>query len=132
MQSRTYLGCDSRVIAKEVIQLLQDEGYMVKNVNTDIGLITAELNTNIETFGSKFWAVVFRGKRARWKKHSVVEITANISEVSNQSKIRVNYLLRIYDNLGRVVDVHQILDDEVYDDFFDRIQKGLLATQVVE
>lgn len=132
MQSRTYLGCDSRVIAKEVIQLLQDEGYMVKNVNTDIGLITAELNTNIETFGSKFWAVVFRGKRARWKKHSVVEITANISEGSNQSKIRVNYLLRIYDNLGRVVDVHQILDDEVYDDFFDRIQKGLLATQVVE
>lgn len=130
MQSRTYVGHDGHSVSKEVIQILQDEGYMVKNVSTDIGLITAELDTNIEKFGSKFWAVVFSGRNARWKKHSVIEMTANITGAENQSKIRVNYLVRVFDNLGRVVDVHQILEDEIYADFFNKIQRGLLKKEV--
>ena len=129
MQTRTYVGHDGRSVSNEVIQILQDEGYMVKNVSTDIGLITAELDTNIEKFGSKFWAVIFSGRNARWKKHSVIEMTANITEAESQSKIRVNYLVRVFDNLGRVIDVHQVLEDEIYIDFFNRIQRGLLKRE---
>lgn len=126
MQSRTYVGHNAKGLIKEVMAILQDEGYMVKNVSTDIGLITAECDTNIEKFSSKFWAYLFSGRKARWKKHSVVELTANITEEENQSKIRVNYLVRVFDNRGRVVDVHQVLEDEVYLAFFNKIQRGLL------
>ncbi len=126
MQTRTFVGHDSQVVSKELLSVLQDEGYMVKNVSNDLGVITAELDTNIEKFSSKFWATVFSGKRARWKKHSVVELTTNITEKQGNTQVRVNYLMRTFDNLGRIVDVHQILEDEAYLDFFNKIQKGLL------
>ncbi len=110
-----------------MLAVLQDEGYMVKNVSGDLGLVTAERNTHIEKFGSKFWAYVFSGKRARWKKHSLIEITSNVTEDHANTKLRINFLVRVYDNLGRVVDVHQILDEEPYTEFFNKVQKGLLS-----
>lgn len=128
MQTRTFVGHDAKIVTKEMLAVLQDQGYMVKSVSNDLGVVTAELDTNIESFSSKFWAYIFSGKGARWKKHSVVEITTNISEDKGNTKIRINYLVRVFDNLGRVVDVHQILDDEAYLDFFNKIQKGLIGS----
>lgn len=126
MQTRTFVGFDLKAITKEMIAVLQDEGYIVKNVNTELGLLTAELNTNIEKFASKFFAYLFSGRQASWRKHSLVEMTSNIYEEKGSAKIRVNFLLRIFDNNGHVVDVYPILDEEAYLDFFNKVQKGLL------
>ena len=128
MQSRTFAFQDSKKVSKEVIAILQDQGYMVKSVSHELGVITAELDTNIERFSSKFWAYLFSGKNARWKKHSVVEITSNITEDQGRTKVRINLLVRVFDNLGRVVNVHQILDEQAYIDFFNQLQRGLLAS----
>ncbi|NGX38916.1 MAG: hypothetical protein KR126chlam1_00232 [Chlamydiae bacterium] len=127
MQTHTFVGHDGKKVIKEILAILQDEGYMIKNVSSDFGLLTAELDTNIEKFSSKFWAYLFSGKRARWKKHSVLEMTSNVTEEGNKTKVRINFLMRIYDNLGRVVDVHQIMNEEAYQDIFVRIQRGLLS-----
>jgi len=127
LQTHTFVGYDTKTITKEIISTLQDDGYMIKNASTEIGLLTAEQDINIEKFSSKFFAYLFSGRRARWKKHSVVELTTNITEKEGKTKVRVNYLIRVFDNGGRVVDVHQILDEEIYTDFFTKIQKGLLT-----
>ena len=127
MQSRTFVGHDPKTVFKEVLTVLQDEGYIVKNVSSELGVLTAELDTNIEKISSKFWAYLFSGKKARWKKHSVIELTSNVSEENGNTRIRINFLVRVFDNLGRVIDVHQILDDDAYLEFFNKIQKGLLA-----
>ncbi|NGX37315.1 MAG: hypothetical protein K1000chlam2_00469 [Chlamydiae bacterium] len=126
MQTRTYVGQEAKKVSKEVIAVLQDQGYMVKNISHELGVITAELDTNIEKFSSKFWSYLFSGKNARWKKHSVVEITSNITEEQGRTKVRINLLVRVFDNLGRVVNIHQILEEEAYTDFFNQVQKGLL------
>jgi len=127
MQTRTYVGSNSKEVAKELLAILQDEGFMVKNVNAELGLITAERDSDIEKFRSKFWAHVFSGKQATWKKHSLVEITSNITEDKGNTKIRVNLMIRVFDNLGRVIDVHQVLDEKVYIDFFNKVQRGLVS-----
>ncbi|NGX59150.1 MAG: hypothetical protein KR126chlam3_00297 [Chlamydiae bacterium] len=129
MQTRSFVGHDAKTVTKEIIGVLQDQGYMVKNVSGDVGLLTAEKDTNIEKFASKFWSSLVSGRQARWKKHSVIELTTNITEETGKTKVRINYLIRIFDNLGRIVDVHQVLEEEVYTDFFNKIQKGLLAKQ---
>lgn len=128
MQTRTFVGHNAKKVTREMLTVLQDQGYMVKSVSHDIGILTAELDTNIGSFSSKFWAYLFSGKNARWKKHSVIELTSNINEENGNTKIRINYLVRVFDNLGRVVDVHQILEDEAYLEFFNKIQKGLLSS----
>lgn len=127
MQTRTYVGTSSKAVAKELLAVLQDEGFMVKNVNAELGLITAERDTNIEKLSSKFWAYVFSGKQASWKKHSLIEITSNITEEKGKTKIRINLLLREFDNFGRIIDVHQVLEEEAYEGFFNKMQRGLIS-----
>ncbi len=129
MQTRTYVGTTARSVAKELLAILQDEGFMVKNVNAELGLITAERDSNIEKFASKFWAYVFSGKQATWKKHSLVEITSNITEEKGNTKVRINLLLRVFDNFGRIVDVEQVLEEEAYVDFFNKVQRGLVSNR---
>lgn len=128
MQTKTFVGYTSQQVTKEIIAVLQDEGYMIKNVSHDLGLLTAERDTSVEKFSKKFFALVFRGKQARWKKHSLIEMTTNVSETDGKTKARINFLVRVYDNLGRVVDVHQLLEEGPYADFFNRVQKGLFLT----
>lgn len=126
MQTRTFVGHNANTVMKEVIAVLQDEGYIVKNVSNDLGILTAERSINIEKFSSKFWAYVFSRNNARWKKHSLIELNSNVTEEQGRAKLRVNFLIRIYDNLGRIVDVHQILEETAYLDFFNKVQKGLM------
>lgn len=126
MQTRTFVGETPKRVSKEVIAVLQDEGFMIKNISSDLGLITAERNINIEKFSSKFWAYIFSGKQASWKKHSLIEMTTNVIEEEGKTKIRVNYLIRIFDNLGHVIDIKQVDHEEPYIDFFTKIQNGLL------
>lgn len=128
MQTRTYVGYSPKKVLKEALAILQDEGYMIKSVNAELGIITAELSTNIEKFVSKFFAYLFSGKRARWKKQSVLELTMNVTEEKDKTKLRMNFQLQLLDNLGRVLDIHPILEEKVYEDFFSRIQKGLLTS----
>lgn len=129
MQTRTYVGATAKSVAKELLAIMQDEGFMVKNVNAELGLITAERDTNIEKFSSKFWAYVFSGKQATWKKHSLIEITSNITEEKGNTKVRINLLLRVFDNFGRIVDVEQVLEEEAYVDFFNKVQRGLVTNR---
>lgn len=129
MQTRTFVGATPKAVAKELLAILQDEGFMVKNVNAELGLITAERDTNVEKFSSKFWAYILSGRQATWKKHSLVEITSNITEEKGKTKIRINLLLREFDNHGRIVDVHQVLEEEAYVDFFEKVQNGLILNR---
>lgn len=131
MQTHTFVGHNAKTVLKEIISVLQDEGFMVKNINGEIGVLTAERDTNIEKFSSKFWAYIFSGKTARWKKQSVVELTTNITEEGEKTRVRINFLVRVFDNLGRVVDVHQVFEEEAYMDFFNKVQKGLLCKSVL-
>lgn len=129
MQTRTFVDTTPKAVAKELLAILQDEGFMVKNVNAELGLITAERDTNVEKFSSKFWAYILSGRQATWKKHSLVEITSNITEEKGKTKIRINLLLREFDNHGRIVDVHQVLEEEAYVDFFEKVQRGLIVNR---
>ncbi len=42
MQTRTFETADLKMVMKSVLNVLQDEGYIVKNANMDLGLITAD------------------------------------------------------------------------------------------
>ena len=126
MQTRSFVGFKSKTVMKGMVAILQDQGYIVKNVNSEVGILTAERNVDIEKFSSKFFAVLFSGSTAKWNKHCLIEMTSNLSEQEGKTQVRLNFLLRVFDNLGRVVEVKQILDEEHYISFFAELQKGLL------
>ena len=124
-QTKTYDVDDELMVLKAVANVLQDEGYIITNAEADLGLITAQKESNIEDGGEKFFSILFFGANARYKKNAIVESTANVSQFGKQVKVRVNFLLKAYNNRGELIDLGQIDDEQYYQDFFAKVDKGI-------
>jgi hypothetical protein len=111
------------MVMKAVLNVLQDEGFIVKNADSDLGFISATKETDL---GSSI--LVWGGtetSESRYRKTSVIETTANISEFGDQCRVRVNFIKKILDNTGATMDVDQITDAQFYQDFFSKVDKGI-------
>ncbi|MCI0382699.1 MAG: hypothetical protein L0207_06610 [Chlamydiae bacterium] len=128
LQTRTYVGQDLKSVIKGIIHVLQDDGYIVKNINLDLGILTAERDFDIEKFSSVFFAYLFSGSNARWKKHTIIEMTSNVSDVQNQITVRTNFQVKIFENTGRVLEVYPVRDEKFYQTFFDKVQASLISS----
>jgi hypothetical protein len=124
-QTRTYDTKDTKMVMKALLNVLQDEGFIVKNAVVDLGLISAEKEVDIEGFGEKFLALLFLGANATWRKNLILEATANVSEFGDKTRVRINFQAKILDNAGRVVKIEQVDDEKYYQDFFSKVDKGI-------
>lgn len=124
-QTRTYDTKDTKMIMKAMLNVLQDDGFIVKNANVELGLITATKEVDIESKGAALFAALLGGHEARWNKNSIVECSGNVSDFGNSTRVRVNFSLKIMNNKGEVVDVKQVDDAAFYQDFFSKVDKGI-------
>lgn len=124
-QTRTYETKDTKMVMKAMLNVLQDDGFIVKNANVELGLITATKDADVENKGAALFAALLGGREARWKKNSIVECSGNVSDFGNSTRVRVNFSLKIMNNKGEVVDVKQVDDAAFYQDFFSKVDKGI-------
>ncbi len=124
-QTRTYGTNDIKMVMKAMLNVLQDDGFIVKNASVELGLLSATKEVYIENKGEAFVATLLDRKNARWKKNSIIESTANVSEFGKECRVRVNFQLKVMDNRGGVVDIQQIEDQKYYQDFFSKVDKGI-------
>ena len=124
-QTRTYDTNDTKMVMKAMLNVLQDDGYIVKNANVELGLLTATKELDVESKGEAFMASLFFGSSAKWKKNSIIESTANVSEFGKQCRVRVNFQVKVMDNKGGVMNIKQIDSEKYYQDFFAKVDKGI-------
>lgn len=124
-QTRTFDTSDSKMVMKAMLNVLQDDGFIVKNAATELGLITAQKEVDVENTGEKFWAIFWMGIFGTWKKSARVECTANVSNFGAQTKVRVNFQMKVLDNRGGIREVRKIEDQKYYQNFFAKVQKGI-------
>lgn len=126
-QTRTFETKDVKMVMKAILNALQDDGFIVKNADADLGFISASKETDLGYGGTVFRIGTSKeeGQDIRWKKTSVIETTANISEFGKSCKVRVNFVERILDNAGGVVEVNQITNAKFYQDFFSKVDKSI-------
>jgi hypothetical protein len=143
-QTRDFDTPDAKLVMKAMLNVLQDEGYVVKNAVVDLGLITAakeiDLNPNrtggddgIDVFGSG--TVIFGGPGGviiggspgggTWRKTEVVECTSNVSERGPQTRVRISFQRRILDNRGNTMRSEQIDEAPFYQEFFAKVDKAI-------
>ena len=63
-QTRYFEVNDKNIIMKAIVNTLLDDGYIIKNVNNDLGIITAEKGFAIkekEARNSSIWTAVIVG-----------------------------------------------------------------------
>lgn len=124
-QTRTYDVDNEIMVLKAIANVLQDQGYIITNAETDLGLITAQKEASIEDGTEKFFQILFFGDDARYKKNSIIESTANVSQFGKQVRVRMNFQLKAYDNKGQLIELGQIDDEEFYQNFFAKVDKGI-------
>jgi hypothetical protein len=124
-QTRSYDTNDYKMVMKAVLNTLQDEGYIVKNAVVDLGLLTATKEVNVEDKGEVLLQKLLRKNKATWAKNSIFEATANVSEYGSETRVRLNFQVKTFNNKGNVQGVRQINDAKFYQDFFAKVDKGI-------
>ncbi len=126
MQTRSYEISDAKRAVKAVLDVLQDEGFIPKEVNAEVGFVYAAKEVDLEDPGERSRATFWHGRRdARWKKNSIIECAANITERQHGVRVRLSFQVKTFDNRGQVLSVDTIHEPRYYQDFFSRIDKGL-------
>lgn len=129
MQSRIFDTADTKMVLKATLGVLQDEGFMIENGSVELGFLKAIKEIDVENSGDIFAARLVKvfddEKETRYSKNSVVHATINLVEYGKQTKVRVNFTNKIYDNKGAVMQVRQIEDSKYYQEFFSRLDKGI-------
>ncbi len=124
-QTKEYATLDTKMVMKAVLNVLQDDGYIVKNAVSDLGLISATKEIDVEKKGQAFWASFFGGTAATWSKNSVIEATVNVTEHGEFVRVRASFQAKTLDNKGGVRQIQQIEDENHYREFFAKVDKGV-------
>jgi len=124
-QTREYDTNDVKMVMKSLLNVLQDDGYIVKNANVELGLLSATKEIDVESKGQAFLLVLLAGKDARWRKNSIIECSGNVTEMGKVCKVRVNFQVKTMDNVGAVIEVKTIDDALFYQTFFAKVDKGI-------
>lgn len=150
-QTRTFDVKEYRLVMKSVLNVLQDDGYMVKNVALDLGFLSATKDIALANASDSFYEEndfgsfefdIFASRSARSRvgigkkrksipkpTHEVIEVTVNVSEFGDKVRVRASFQSKVFDNRERLLKVRQIEQDTFYFDFFAKIDKGLFLQQ---
>ncbi|HPU22532.1 MAG TPA: hypothetical protein PL149_00030 [Candidatus Kapabacteria bacterium] len=136
-QTRYFDTNDVKLVMKSVLNVLQDDGYIVKNAVVDLGLVTASKEIDLSNPSRQkddFWEQFFlslanannnSNQREVYKKIRQIEVSINVSEYGRQTKVRANFQARELDNTGNVIKVYSVDDAKFYQDFFSKVDKGV-------
>ncbi|MCX6140874.1 MAG: hypothetical protein NTX15_08620 [Candidatus Kapabacteria bacterium] len=142
IQTREFDTNDVKLVMRAMVNVLQDDGFVVKNAVPDLGLLTATKEIQISggnSNGDQFWSEVFEsvlkssGSRSspsnrqeqRYSKFKQIEVSVNVSELGSRCKVRANFQAKVIDNVGNPVEVYAIQDPKYYQEFFTKVDKGI-------
>lgn len=128
-QTRRYETSDTKMVMKAMLNVLQDDGFIVKNAVLDLGLLSAEKSVDVEDAGEACFASFLFGPDATWQKASIIECTGNISGYGTQTRVRVNFQMKVLNNKGGIIKIEQVDDEKYYQDFFSKVDKGIFIQQ---
>src|SRR5574341_2583650 len=94
-QTRSYETSDVKLVMKAVANVMQDDGYMINDANAELGLITGRKETDIESVGGRVWRTLFFMYGATSGKTAIIEATGNVSAFGSQTKVRMNFHLKV-------------------------------------
>ena len=129
LETRDFETKDSKLVMKSMMNVLQDEGFVIKNAVMDLGLLSAEKNVDVEDKGLAFLATVFAGEQARWSKQQSLEASANVSEFGDKVRVRITFQAKTIDNFGHPVSVAKVMNQAFYQEFFEKVSKSVFIQQ---
>ncbi len=141
LQTRSYPASDTKSVMKAVLATLQDDGFLVRSADTELGLITATKEGvrpvgDAARLGRIMFIAVTYGMGALLpgpsSGASVLEATANVTDGGGETRLRVSFQLKVLDGNQRLKQVQSLNEPALYQEFFTKIGRSLfLVTEKV-
>ena len=122
-QTRTYETNDGNMVTRAVLNALQDEAFIIKTANVDIGLIVAAKEVSV---GPSFReSHPFAMGAPDLKDTLTSECSANVSPFGTQTKVRVNCQVKLSKFGMAAEEVRPVDDPQFYRAFCEKVDKSI-------
>ena len=124
-QTHNYEINSKTIVMKALLNVLQDMGFVIRNTNTELGLISASKEVDLENKLVKNWKKFWSGADGRWTKNLIIDSTFNVSNFGNNIRVRASFQTKTLNNKGEVLKIEDIIDPVFYIDLFMKIDKSI-------
>lgn len=127
-QTRTYNTQDNILAMKSILNVLQDEGFIVYNVNSLLGFIYGVKDFDMKDPNidiSKEFGVTKSRLNYNGVNVATLEVSVNVTPYGEKSRIRANFKRKLLNQYGNAQMINDIDEAEFYDEFFAKVDKAL-------
>lgn len=127
LQTREFQISDQTIVMRAVLNSLQDDGFIVRNAVTELGLLTAikEKDLSPQSGWGTFLQGALSDREVRWPKTQVIEANATVSPFGKTVRVRISFQQKTIDNFGTTIEVSDIEDALFYQNFFAQIEHSV-------
>lgn len=138
-QTRSFESVDARLVLKAALNVLQDEGYVIRQANSELGIVTGVMEWRsrqanqglkvlkwvaaLPTYGA---SLLIPSGRTEF---SAVEASVNVTQEGPQTRVRIGLVSRVSDKDGATLSVRPIDDPGVYRSLLARLDKAVYLQQ---
>lgn len=134
-QTKTYPAKDSMLVMKSILNVLQDEGFIVYNVNSLLGYIygvkdfdTSDPNVDIsQEFGVTKSRLNYNGVKV-----ATLEVSVNVTQYGQQSRVRASFKRKLLNEYGNAQMIDDIEDSQYYADFYAKVDSAVALQKQIE
>jgi hypothetical protein len=134
-QTRTFDAADTRLVLKAAVNVLQDEGYVIRVADADLGVVTAvtEWQSRKRNGGLRVlkWAAALPTYGASLlvptgrDEFSAVEANVNVTSEEGGTRVRISLVARVTDRGGAVRSVTPVEDVLAYQALLARLDRAV-------
>jgi hypothetical protein len=134
-QSRTFEPGEPREVMKAVLGVLQDEGFTIRQLSSELGVVTAVKEWQSQqqngalriakwiaapmTYGASL--LVPSGRT----EFTALEASVNVTQEISRTRVRISLVARVTDKEGRVRSVSPVDDAGAYQTLLARLDKAV-------
>ncbi|HEX9190132.1 MAG TPA: hypothetical protein VGB87_23850 [Vicinamibacteria bacterium] len=134
-QSRSFDTADSRLVLKAALNVLQDQGFVIRHADAELGLVTAVMEWRsrqprrglkvlkwvaaVPTYGASL--LLPSGKT----EFSAIEANVNVTREAERTRVRVSLVARVTDKDGEVKSVAPVDDPVAYQGFLAGLDRAV-------
>ncbi|HSD29033.1 MAG TPA: hypothetical protein VLL75_17165 [Vicinamibacteria bacterium] len=134
-QTRTFETADPRLVLKAVVNVLQDQGFVIRQAEFELGLVTAvtEWRSGRRNEGLRIlkWVAAFPTWGASLllpagrNEVSAIEAVVNVMPEAARTRVRLSLTARVTDDKGVVQRVNPVDDPASYQRLLASLDKAL-------
>ncbi len=141
-QTKDFDTDDVGMVMKAMVNVLQDDGFTIQNVDTEIGILTALKEIMIyDAAGHKkflewdrpssclFSPSFLQHDPSCFRVNTSILATINITKFGNQTRARASFQQKVIEDTARKfwisLNSGPIEDEKYYQEFFSKVDKGI-------